>query len=100
MILQRQQNLQNATDWRRTSCTCVNCQTGWIGILPCGQWAIRTEMNEDMMKAGTWADEEICCNDCICAYPSCTVAVERARLLYRILHTSGIDVSKEIKAMW
>ncbi|MDD4483870.1 MAG: hypothetical protein PHD55_05850 [Methanoregula sp.] len=53
-----------------------------------------------MMKAGTWADESLYGDNCICAYPSCTVAVERARLLYRILHTSGIDVSKEIKAMW
>jgi len=58
------------------------------------------EMSEGMMKAGTWADDGLYGDSCICPYPSCTVAVERARLLYRILHTSGIDVSKEIKAIW
>jgi len=54
-----------------------------------------------MMITEKWAGEEaLPCNECTCTCTSCTVAVGRARLLYQILHTSGIDASKEIKAMW
>jgi hypothetical protein len=54
-----------------------------------------------MMITGKWArDDALPCTECTCACPSCTDAVGRARLLYLILHTSGIDASKEIKVMW
>lgn len=35
-----------------------------------------------------------------CAYPSCTITVGRARLLYDLLHSTGMDKANEIKAMW
>jgi len=37
--------------------------------------------------------------DCACAYPSCTPVVGRARLLYQILHTTGLDETREIRLM-
>jgi len=61
-------------------------------------WGDTCGDDEGMMKAGTWAEDGIYLENCICAYPPCTVAVERARLLYRILYLSGIDVSREIRA--
>jgi hypothetical protein len=38
--------------------------------------------------------------ECACAYPSCTIAVGRARLLYGLLHSTGMDEMNEIKAIW
>mgnify|MGYP001246018778 CR=1 FL=1 len=39
-------------------------------------------------------------NECACAYPSSTLAVGRARLLYQILHASGLDETREIRTVW
>ena len=38
--------------------------------------------------------------ECACAYPSCTIAVGRARLLYGLLHSTGMDKMNEIKTIW
>jgi hypothetical protein len=35
--------------------------------------------------------------ECAYAYPSCTIAVGRVRLLYGILHASGMDKIREIQ---
>lgn len=37
---------------------------------------------------------------CAYTYPSCTFTVGRARLLYGILQSAGMDNMREIKAMW
>jgi hypothetical protein len=35
--------------------------------------------------------------ECACAYPSCTITVGRVRLLYGILHATGMDTTREIQ---
>ena len=37
--------------------------------------------------------------ECACAFPSCTIAVGRARLLYGLLHSTGMDEMNEIKTI-
>ena len=38
--------------------------------------------------------------DCTCGYPASTITVGRARLLYQILHDSGMDELKEVQRGW
>lgn len=53
-----------------------------------------------MIRKSIYSDTEAYYkNDCACAYPSCSPAVGRARLLYQILHTTGIDETREIRFM-
>jgi hypothetical protein len=53
-----------------------------------------------MLKRSSLGNDAQDLTGCACAFPSCTITVGRARLLYGLLESTGMDKMHEIKAKW